>query len=98
VFGHIHAAHGREAVFWDNGQAAFERLMARKKKGVIRDFLPSWAWLDALKVIWYGVRGILWRHLMVGSTGPNGGLFVNAALVSWKTEDIIGNRAEVVEL
>ena len=98
MFGHIHAAHGREAVFWDNGQAAFERLMAREKKGIIRDFLPSWAWLDALEVVWYGVRGILWQHLMVGSTDANGGLLVNAALVSWKTADVIGNRAEVVEL
>jgi hypothetical protein len=98
VFGHIHAAHGREAVFWDNGQAAFERLMARKNQGIIRDLLPSLAWLDALKVIWYGVRGILWQHLMVGSTGANGGLLVNATLVSWKTADIIGHRAEVVEL
>ena len=72
--------------------------MARKKKGVIRDLLPSVAWLDALKVIWYGVTGVLWQHLMVGSTGANGGLLVNAALVSWKTADIIGHRAEVVEL
>lgn len=72
--------------------------MARKKKGVIIDLLPSLVWLDALKVIWYGVRGILWQHLMVGSRGANGGLLVNASLVSWKTADIIENCAEVVEL
>lgn len=98
VFGHIHAAHGRESVFWDAGQAAFERLMARKKKGIIRDFLPSLAWLDAVKVVLYEVRAILWRYLMVGSTGANGGLLVNAAVVSWKTAGTIGNSAEVVEL
>lgn len=98
MFGHIHAAHGREAVFWDKSQAAFERLMARKTKGVIKDILPSWAWLDALKVVWHGLGGILWQHLMAGSSGANGGLLVNAALVSWKTADIIGSSAEVVEL
>jgi hypothetical protein len=72
--------------------------MARTKKGVVRDFLPSRAWIDALEVVWYGVKGILWQYLMVGSTGANGGLLVNAALVSWKTADIVANPAEVVEL
>lgn len=72
--------------------------MARKKNGVILDLLPSMAWLDSLKVLWYGVKGILWQHLMVGSTGASGGLLVNAALVSWRTADIVGNRAEIVEL
>lgn len=72
--------------------------MARKKKGIIRDLLPSFAWIDALKVVWYGLRGILWQRLMVSSTGANGGLLVNAALVSWKTADIVGNQAEIVEL
>jgi hypothetical protein len=72
--------------------------MARKKRGVIRDFLPSWAWWEAWKVIWYGIIGVLWQHLMLGSNERNGGLMINAALVSWRTPDVIANPAEVVVL
>ncbi|KAH8802806.1 Metallo-dependent phosphatase-like protein [Xylogone sp. PMI_703] len=97
VFGHVHSGHGQQSVFWDEGQRAYERLMARKKGGLIWDFFPSTAWLDALKVIWYGFKGILWQRLMVGPSGGNGGVMVNAALVYQSTTDL-GNRAEIVDL
>jgi predicted phosphohydrolase len=97
VFGHIHSGHGREAVFWDEGQLAYERLRGRSKAGIIRDVIPSSAWVDALKVVWYGVKGILWQRLMVGPAGGNGGLMINAALVYQSTTDL-GNPVEVVEL
>ncbi|TAQ85231.1 hypothetical protein B7494_g6459 [Chlorociboria aeruginascens] len=97
VFGHIHSGHGREAVFWDQGQLAYERLMARKKGGILNDLIPSLAWLDAVRVIWYGIKGILWQRLMVGPGGGNGGMMINAALVYQSTSDL-GNPVEVVEL
>lgn len=97
MFGHVHSGHGREAVFWDEGQAAYERLMARKKGGIIADITPSSAWRDALKVVWYGVKGILWQRLMVGPSGGNGGLMLNAAVVYQSTTDV-GNPAQVVEI
>ena len=96
VFGHIHSGHGREAVFWDNGQRAYERLMARKG-GVISDIMPSMAWVDAVKVVWYGIKGFLWQRLMVGPSGGNGGLLVNAAVVYQSTTDV-GNPVEVIEI
>ncbi|KAG4412737.1 hypothetical protein IFR04_014134 [Cadophora malorum] len=97
VFGHVHSGHGREAVFWDEGQAAYERLMERKKGGIIADVLPSLAWWDSLMVLYYGIKGILWQRLMVGPRGGNGGLMINAALVYQSTVDL-GNSPEVVEL
>ncbi|KAK8910948.1 hypothetical protein QC760_000021 [Botrytis cinerea] len=97
VFGHIHSGHGREAVFWDKGQEAYERLMERKRGGIIMDLMPSFAWVDAVKVIWYGVKGILWQRLMVGPAGGNGGLMINAAVVYQSSTDV-GNPVEVVEL
>jgi len=97
VFGHIHSGHGREAVFWDEGQAAYERLMGRSKGGIIMDLLPSMAWWDSLKVVWFGVKGILWQRLMVGPRGGNGGLLINAAIV-WQSTTDPGNPVEVVEL
>lgn len=71
--------------------------MERKKGGVILDIIPSAAWIDSLKVIWYGIRGILWQKLMVGPSGGNGGLMINAALVYQSTTDV-GNPVEIAEL
>lgn len=97
VFGHIHSGHGREAVFWDKGQEAYEGLMERKSRGLIKDFIPSLAWVDATRVIWYGLKGILWQRLMVGPAGGNGGLMINAAVVNQSSTDA-GNPVEVVDL
>ena len=97
VFGHVHSGHGKEAVFWDEGQQAYERLMAKTKAGVVRDLFPSSTWLDAIKVLWYGIKGVLWQRLMVGQAGGNGSLLVNAALVYQSTTDI-GNPVQIVEL
>jgi hypothetical protein len=97
VFGHIHSGHGREAAFWDQGQRAYERLMGSKKGGIILDVIPSMAWIDALQVVWYGIKGFLWQRLMVGPSGGNGGMMINAAVVYQSTTDV-GNPVEVVEL
>lgn len=98
IFGHVHSGHGREYVFWDDGQRAYESLMESKKTGgVWADFVPSHAWKDALRVIWYGVKGILWQWLMVGPAGGNGGLLINAAVVYQSTTQV-GNPVEVVEI
>ena len=71
--------------------------MAGKRGGILRDMIPTTAWVDAVKVILFGVRGILWDRLMVGPNGGNGGLLINAALV-WQSTTDIGNPVEVVEL
>jgi hypothetical protein len=97
VFGHIHSGYGKEAVFWDEGQRAYERLMGRKNGGVLMDLLPGMAWIDALKVIWFGMKGIAWQWLMVGPSGGKGGLMVNAAVVYQSTIDV-GNPVNIVEL
>lgn len=71
--------------------------MAREKAGPLADLIPSLAWIDAVKVVWYGIKGMLWQRLMVGPSGGNGGILVNAALVYQSTTDI-GNPIEIVEL
>lgn len=67
--------------------------MAGKRAGILGDIIPSMAWVDAIKVLFYGVRGILWDRLI----GGNGGLMVNAALV-WQSTTDVGNPVEIVEL
>lgn len=84
-------------MFWDEGQLAYERLMTLKRGGIVGDLIPSMAWMDAIKVVFYGIRGILWDRLMVGPGGGNGGLMVNAALV-WQSTTDVGNPVEIVEL
>ncbi|KFY56946.1 hypothetical protein V496_06604 [Pseudogymnoascus sp. VKM F-4515 (FW-2607)] len=96
VFGHIHSGHGRETLFWDGGQAAYERIVAHQS-GVWGDLVPGRKWVDAWEVVWYGVKGVLWQWLMMGPKGGNGGLLVNAALTYQSTSDI-GNEPQVVVL
>jgi len=97
VFGHVHSGHGREAIFWDDSQASYEQVMSKTGNGVLKDFIPSSAWVDAIKVLFYGIRGILWDLLMVGPGGSNGCLMVNAAIV-WQSTTAIGNPPEIIDL
>jgi hypothetical protein len=48
VFGHVHSGHGREAVWWDEGQRAYERVMQRKS-GFGSDLLAVSQWIDGVK-------------------------------------------------
>lgn len=95
--GHVHSGHGREALYWDEAQRVYERFMSRESKGIIVDFLPGAAWLDAIKVIMYGIRGIFWQYLMVRLKDTTGSLLVNAALIYQSTSKI-GNPVEVVDI
>lgn len=48
VFGHVHTGAGRQAVWWDQGQEAFERVMSRKS-GIITDFVSISQWTDGIR-------------------------------------------------
>ncbi|KAG9244542.1 Metallo-dependent phosphatase-like protein [Calycina marina] len=98
IFGHVHSGHGREAVYWDPGQAAYERLCASLgDTGLLGWLWNAREWLDVGRVVFYGVRGILWDRLMVGKAGGNGSLLVNAAVVWGSTTDV-GHKAIVVDI
>lgn len=53
--------------------------------------------MDAARVVWWDLRGLVWRYLMAGPRGNNGGLLVNAAL-TWRNTSRIGNEPQVVYL
>ncbi|KAH8889663.1 calcineurin-like phosphoesterase [Thozetella sp. PMI_491] len=97
VFGHVHWGHGKQAVFFDQCQLAYESLMARPKKGPIHDLLPSASWWDAFDVVWYGVKSILWQYLMLGPGSNNGAMFVNAAVMYGNTGKV-KPRVQIIEL
>ena len=98
VFGHAHWGHGKEAVYFDECQRAYESLMTRTGSGFIWDMFPSRAWIDAVKVVWYGVKSIVWKWVMLGpGSSNNGGLMVNAAAMYGNTGKL-GNKVVVVDL
>ena len=95
VFGHIHAGYGRENVFWDEGQRAYERVCARGDTGALMDMVDVAAWKDIAILVWYGILGILWSRVWGGD--GNAGIMVNAALAH-EDSGRLGNRPQVIEI
>lgn len=107
VFGHVHAAYGTNPVYWDEAQRAWERICAarrgRAKDGVwgllagfVRDLGDFSAWVDAVRVVVYGVLGVVWAKVWGGENFGCGWL-VNAACMSVK-DGRLGNKPQVVVL
>ncbi|KAL2167767.1 hypothetical protein VTG60DRAFT_827 [Thermothelomyces hinnuleus] len=97
VFGHVHYGHGKEAVYYDECQRAYESLMARPAAGPLRDLVSVARWRDAFNVLWYGVASILWKWIMLGPGTNNGALMVNASLM-YGNSGRLRNPAIVVDL
>ena len=95
VFGHVHCGYGRECVFWDQAQATYERLCDRKERGMLRDFVAIWAWIDVMKLLVHSTIGVLWNRVWGGYS--EGTLMVNAALMLGSTGKL-GNKPQIVKL
>ncbi|KAI1143180.1 Metallo-dependent phosphatase [Hypoxylon sp. FL0543] len=79
MFGHVHWGRGIQPIYWDECQKVYERVMSRPKRGPIYDALPHRGWLDAWKVLYYGVISILWHWCMLGGAA-SGSVMINAAM------------------
>ncbi|CAM1501456.1 Fc.00g034400.m01.CDS01 [Cosmosporella sp. VM-42] len=97
IFGHAHWSHGTEPVFFDEFQEAYERLLSRPRRGLIRDFIPSRKWLDVLIIVYYGICGVLLSWLSTSTSGHRGSMMVNAAQVHGNTGKV-RDRAIVLEI
>jgi hypothetical protein len=95
VFGHVHWGHGRQSIFWDDCQKAYESLLERPRRGLIRDVFSHASWIDAAKVLIYGVHAVLWKWLMLGPGANSGSMMINAAQM-WGNTGKIRSRAQVV--
>ncbi|KAK2759969.1 hypothetical protein FQN54_002705 [Arachnomyces sp. PD_36] len=118
VFGHVHAGHGVESVFWDEAQGEWERLCemrqgvvgageegegeggagdlgGRRRNFFIADLLGVRAWVGALKVVVYSLRGVVWSRVWGGTV--TGGMLVNAACM-YRSSGVLGNEPRVVYL
>lgn len=97
VFGHVHWGAGKEAVYFDEMQLAYERLLARPRRGPFWDFFPNAAWLDIAQLLYHGVESVLWKWVMNGPGTNSGSLMVNAAQMYGNTGKV-KSRAVVVEI
>jgi hypothetical protein len=93
----VHWGHGKEAVYYDECQRAYESLMARPGEGFLYDMIPGAHWADAFNVLYYGVSSILWKWIMLGPGTNNGGLMANASVMYGNTGRL-GNPVTVVDL
>lgn len=93
VFGHVHAGYGRESVFWDEAQTAYERVCARNDAGVFKDCLDPFAWLEVARVAWYGIKGILWSQIWRGQHA--GTLMINASL-TYRSTGQLKNPPQII--
>ncbi|RAL12879.1 metallophosphatase domain-containing protein [Aspergillus homomorphus CBS 101889] len=108
VFGHIHAAYGLERVYYDEAQRAWERLCAARRPrarlsrfrslvtGGLRDLFDVAGWVDAARVVVYGVLGIVWAKVW-GGENAGCGWMVNAACM-YRDEGVLRNKPQVVVL
>ena len=98
VFGHVHWGRGKESVYFDGCQKAYEALMARTPRGPVFDLIPNPGWVEALKVLYYGFNAIAFKYLMLGPGSNNASLMVNAACMQGNTGRLCKQPAQVVEL
>ncbi|KAJ5255912.1 hypothetical protein N7505_011063 [Penicillium chrysogenum] len=107
VFGHVHESAGQEPIFWDEAQRAWERLCASRRSrarlsrlaslaGFLRDLFDLSAWMDAARVVGYGILGVVWAHVW-GGENLNGGWMVNAACM-YRDTGRLGNPPRVFTL
>ena len=95
VFGHVHAGSGRETVFWDESQRSYERISAKGGRGMIKDLIAIWSWLDVIRLVAYGLLGVLWNR--VWGADEEGTVMINAALM-YRGTGKLGNKPQVVEI
>ena len=99
VFGHVHAGHGKENVWWDKSQQMFEQVRERgfgtERSHRLLEVLDLHLWVAGLKLLYEDVKGLLWTKVWGGST--RGGYMINAAL-TYRSTGRLGNNPQTVWL
>ncbi|KAI9732624.1 MAG: hypothetical protein M1834_003960 [Cirrosporium novae-zelandiae] len=94
VFGHVHAAYGRENAFWDDFQWQYENVCSAPHGGLRELFSPT-QWFGLARVIYYGIGGILWNRVWRGDS--HGSVFINASN-AYRSSGKVGNKPQVIDI
>lgn len=94
VFGHVHWGAGQEVVWWDKCHDAYEDGMSIQLKW-FRGLLNPWLWCNAFRVVYRGLRGLIWDKVW-GGQGPHT-IMVNAAQMYGNTGKL-GNPIQIVDI
>lgn len=85
---------GRELLRYDALQRTVERALARPE-GLIRGLLNPKAWVDVLRVLYFGTASLLWDRLWGGQGRTTRS--INAALM-YESSGILRNPPQVVDI
>lgn len=94
VFGHVHWGAGRTVVWWDKAHDAYREGLSIQSQWT-RGLLNPYLWLNVLRVIYRGVRELLWDRVW-GGQSPNT-IMVNAAQMHGNTGRL-ANSIQVVDI
>lgn len=98
VFGHVHWGRGQESVYFDECQMVYELFSSKARRGPFFDFIPNPDWIDVVKILYYGLNAILFKHLMLGPGSNNASLMVNAACMNGNTGRLHKKAPQVVAI
>lgn len=94
IFGHVHAGRGREIVYWDHAQRAFESGCQRPD-GLIRSTLDLFLWINIVKLTWHGLSSLIWERVWGGEDRATS--LINASLMYINTGRL-GNAPQVIDI
>lgn len=93
IFGHVHCGYGRENIFWDEGQKAYEKICI-SGRGLLALFSVR-VWLNIMRVVMFGMVGIIWTRLWGG--GEEGTVMMNVAMMYKNTGKVL-NPPQVIDI
>jgi calcineurin-like phosphoesterase family protein len=94
VFGHVHWGAGKSVVCWDKAHDAYVQGMAQESRWT-RGVLNPWIWASLVRVVYRGVREVLWDRVWGGKSTCT--VMVNGAQVRGNTGEL-GNEVQVVDI
>lgn len=94
IFGHVHWSAGRTVVWWDKAHDAYLNGLSTSSKWT-RGLLNPKLWWSVVRVVYRGVRELLWDRVWGGQSSNT--IMVNAAQMLGNTGKL-GNPAQVVDI
>ncbi|KAF2233875.1 hypothetical protein EV356DRAFT_467755 [Viridothelium virens] len=97
VCGHVHVGAGREVLWWDGAQGAYERGLGRRAWWWTgRGLWDVRLWREVVRVLVWGVVGVVWSRVWGGE--ERGTVLVNAALMDEATGRLREGGVHVVDI